>query len=120
MPKNDKDGARLRAAPRIKTFQPAEMSHGMGEPLRVHLLNLSTGGALVHASTAPAIGQEVRLTCGIPLGSARVQWTEGNRFGVRFADPIGPEQVDRIVRRRTQDRDAPVSAVAAPQVLASV
>lgn len=93
----DGHGAELRTAPRIKIFQPAEMALGSGAPMRVHFLNISTGGALVHASRVPAVGEEVQLSCGIPLGLARVQWTGGSRFGVQFADPIGPAQLEAIV-----------------------
>lgn len=96
MSTSDEDGAHLRAAPRIKLFQPAEMTRGADAPVRVHLLNLSTGGALIHCDTPPPVGETVRLVCGVALGSARVQWAEGNRFGVKFARPIAPEQVDHI------------------------
>ena len=96
MSTRDKDGAQLRTAPRIKIFQPAEMERG-GAPVRVHLLNISTGGALVHAPAVPVVGEEVRLTCGVPLGVARVQWTSATRFGVRFADPIGAARLAAIV-----------------------
>jgi hypothetical protein len=94
----DKDGARRRAAPRIKIFQPAEIQWGRDAPRRVHLLNISTGGALLYGDEVPAVGSEVRLACGIPLGSARVQWIRKQRFGVAFANPLGAAQIDAIVR----------------------
>jgi hypothetical protein len=97
MPTSDREGAKLRAAPRIKIFQPAGMAHGSGAPTRVHLLNISISGAQVHAPRAPAAGDEVWLDCGIPLGAARVQWTSGNRFGVKFADPIDAAQLEAIL-----------------------
>jgi hypothetical protein len=93
-------GRDLRQAPRIKIFQPAEMAHGggEGEPARVHLLNISTGGALVYGVPTPQVGESVRLACGVSLGEARVAWRSGKRFGVAFAEPIGEARVAEILR----------------------
>ncbi len=99
---NDKDGAHQRAAPRVKIFQPAEIKSSAGEQHRVHLLNISTGGALVYGDAAPEVGEQVRLVCGIQLGPARVQWRSGRRFGVAFTKPIAPTQLDAIVRKQEQ------------------
>jgi len=99
MQTSDKDGARRRSAPRIKIFQPAEIVCGAGAPQRVHLLNISTGGALVYGDIAPEVGAQVQLSCGTALGSARVQWSSGRRFGVAFAEPIGAKQIDELVRK---------------------
>lgn len=87
----------MRATSRIKIFQPAEMERA-GVERRVHLLNISLGGALVYADSAPEPGEEIRLTSGIPLGTARVQWCSGQRFGVAFRNPLSPEQLAAIVR----------------------
>lgn len=97
---SDKDDAQQRAAPRIKIFQAGEARCGAGEPRRVHLLNISTGGALVYADVVPEIGEQVRLACGIPLGPARVQWRSGRRFGVAFTQPISPALIDAVVRKQ--------------------
>jgi hypothetical protein len=99
MQTSDKDGAHRRTAPRIKIFQPAEIRCGADAPQRVHLLNISTGGALVYGDTAPEVGAQVELDCGIALGPARVQWSSGRRFGVAFTEPIGPQQIDALVRK---------------------
>jgi len=99
---NDKDGAHERAAPRIKIFQPAEIRSGAGEQSRVHLLNISTGGALVYGDAPPEVGAQVRLVCGIQLGAARVQWRSGRRFGVAFARPIAPAELDVVVRKQQE------------------
>jgi hypothetical protein len=98
MPTENRDVAHLRASPRIKIFQPAEMVDGGGASARVHLLNISTGGALVYGDRVPAVGEVVRLACGFALGPGRVQWTEGRRFGVAFAQPISAQEVERLVR----------------------
>ena len=107
MPTSDKDGARLRTAPRIKVFQPAMLRCGGEAPRRVHLLNVSSGGALVYGDSPPAVGAKVQLACGVSLGIARVQWSSGQRFGVAFATAIGPEQIDAIVSLR----DDPVEPI---------
>lgn len=104
---NDKDGARMRAAPRIKIFQAGEIRCGSGETRRVHLLNISTGGALLYADSAPGVGEQVRVACGIPLGIGRVQWTSGQRFGVAFAHPITSAQIDRVIRKQDDRIEAP-------------
>lgn len=95
---SDKDGARLRAPPRIKIFQPAEIRCGSDAPRRVHLLNISTHGALVHGDIVPQLGAEVRLLCGVALELARVRWRSGKRFGVAFAEPIAQAAIDALVR----------------------
>ncbi|MDP5280168.1 PilZ domain-containing protein [Sphingomonas sp. DG1-23] len=94
---SDKDGAHMRTAPRIKVFQAGEMRCGSGEPRRVHMLNISRGGALLYAESVPMVGEQVRLACGIRLGTARVQWSAGQRFGVAFTRPISPAQIAAVV-----------------------
>jgi hypothetical protein len=78
----------LRRETRLKIFQPAEMEDG-GDAMRVHLLNISGGGALVYGEAPPDLGATVRLSCGVPLGEARVAWRAGRRFGVAFLQPLG-------------------------------
>lgn len=52
--------------------------------LRVHLLNVSTTGALVHAALPPVRGTAVCIQIGSRAVDARIMWVEGNRFGVAF------------------------------------
>ncbi|WP_160296798.1 PilZ domain-containing protein [Sphingomonas sp. ERG5] len=80
-------GAGQRSARRLKTFQVASMHIG-DDVRRVHLLNLSTTGAMVHASDPPAKGASCRLDAAIDLGSAHVTWVSGQRFGVMFDRPL--------------------------------
>lgn len=89
-----------RRAPRMKLFQPAELRRG-GDARRVHVLNLSTSGALVYGDQAPELGAEVRLSCGIALGIGRVAWVSGRRFGVHFLKPLSGLVVEQVLR--TQD-----------------
>jgi hypothetical protein len=86
----------LRAQPRLKLFEPTEMENGPAST-RAHLLNLSTGGALVHSVAPPARGQDIRLALGGAPRQARVMWVEERRFGVSFRVPLSPGQLNDIV-----------------------
>ncbi|WP_166745788.1 PilZ domain-containing protein [Sphingomonas naasensis] len=103
MPTIDRGGTHPRAAARLKIFRPGEMERG-GATTRVHLLNISTGGALLYAETAPAVGAEIRLTSGIALGPARVQWSSGRRFGVAFRTPLTPGQLAAMLQAGSEAR----------------
>ena len=92
----EQDADDRRRATRVKIFQPAEMEGGATRD-RVHLLNLSTTGALIYGEEPPAIGATVRLTCGFPLGEARVAWAGGRCFGVAFAKPLPKSQIDALL-----------------------
>ena len=91
------DGAHhLRTRPRFKLFQPTEMTTATGKA-RVHLLNLSGGGALVHAAQPPKRGALLRLHCVGEDRAACVAWVAGQRFGVAFAKPLDDAQVSAMV-----------------------
>lgn len=96
----------LRATPRYKLFQPAEMCTG-SVATRVHILNLSAGGALMYASNPPAKGTILRLRCGDRTLPACVAWTDERRFGVAFVAPLASTDVDDVIAAQ----DALVSAV---------
>jgi hypothetical protein len=105
-----------RRAPRVKLFQPAEMRNTSGQTTRVHLLNVSTTGALVYGDAAPGIGEELSLACGIALGEARVAWRVGRRFGVAFARPIAPAQVEAMVRAQDELIESASRRLGVPQM----
>lgn len=88
--------AASRHAARSKIFQPGEM-HGITGTHRVHLLDLSTTGALVYGKQTPQVGDVVRLVAVIPLGPARVMWVSGKRFGVAFATSLSSATVEQIL-----------------------
>lgn len=95
------DGAHhLRATPRYKLFQPSEITVGVLSS-RVHVLNLSAGGALLYASDPPEPGTPLRLQCGAQSLPARVAWREERRFGVQFVCPLTEASVADIIA--TQD-----------------
>lgn len=88
-----------RANPRLKLFQPAEMVID-ADTRRVHLLDLSCGGAQVHASTPPPVGARVGIAVRHSLGHGRVAWVRGNRFGVKLAASLSEGQVAEIIDAR--------------------
>lgn len=87
----------LRATPRFKLFQPSEMTSGSTPPTRVHILNLSTGGALLYAAAPPRPGTPLRLRCGDEMRTARVAWAEQRRFGVAFTTPLADGKVTQVI-----------------------
>lgn len=86
----------LRAKPRFKMFQPTEMK-ASDAIRRVHLLNLSAGGALVYAAEPPAPGSALNLQLDDQHRPARVVWADGRRFGVAFVQPLADAQVERAI-----------------------
>jgi hypothetical protein len=90
------NGAHLRSTPRYKLFQPSEMSTE-GATRRVHLLNLSAGGALIYASEPPPPGTTLRLYCAARFVAARVAWRDERRFGVAFITPLADTVVSEVI-----------------------
>jgi hypothetical protein len=90
------DVQQARAQPRSKLFQPTTMRGPAGET-RAHLLDLSSTGALVHATAPPMVAARIQLRCGGELRAGRVVWVRGHRFGVVFSVPLSPAEVARAV-----------------------
>jgi hypothetical protein len=88
----------IREQPRHKVFLPAEMSGAHGRT-RVHLLNLSPAGALLHGDS-PKAGATVQLVCAKQSWTARVIWTQQQRFGVVHVAPLGPGVMRTLVGER--------------------
>ena len=86
-----------RIAPRLKTFEPAELAGPDGTRQRVHLLNISATGALAYGHAAPAKGAVVTVHGAFEFGQARVAWSRGKSFGLAFLRPLCGQQIDRIV-----------------------
>ncbi len=83
-------------AQRYKLFKPIELSCA-GQAIRAHLLDLSSTGALAHAETPPPVGARVRVSAGFPLGTAKVIWANGKRFGIAFNLRLDAAQIDRAI-----------------------
>lgn len=88
-----------RGQTRHKVFLPAEMA-GCEGASRVHLLNLSPAGALVHGDAAPRPGQVVQFSCADVSWLARVVWSEQKRFGVVHVTPMAARTLDTLVGRQ--------------------
>ena len=73
-----------RLARRHKVFEPATMKSASGK-YRVHLLDVSATGALMHLNDPPALGSMVTILLGSAPTAATVVWRRGTRFGVTFA-----------------------------------
>lgn len=104
--KPDGEGtAASRARPRFKLFQPTMMVVGK-DLVRVHLLDLSATGALLHHATPPEVGSTMRLECAGNMRLARVVWVSGTRFGIAFTMPLSEGQVTEALA----DQSAMVAA----------
>lgn len=82
--------------PRHKVFLPAEMTVA-GTTSRVHLLNLSQTGALIHAEAPPPVGTTIRLLCGQTGWVARVVWSADKRLGVVHTPRLAPGTVAALI-----------------------
>ncbi|WP_445193105.1 PilZ domain-containing protein [Sphingomonas sp. Tas61C01] len=91
-----------RSEPRLKVFQPATLHTG-GDPARVHVLDVSPRGALVHGLAQVAPGNLMALVCCGWTRAANVAWKTDKRFGVRFVEPLSSGEISAatsIVRKR--------------------
>lgn len=85
-----------RESVRHKLFEPVSMRVD-GAHVRGHLLDLSRWGALGHAEAGVVLGARVELEGIGILTPARVMWTRGRRFGLRFDSRLLDELVAMIV-----------------------
>lgn len=88
--------AEPRGGTRYKVFLPAQMSGAQGAS-RVHLLNISATGALVHGEPLPKVGQIVQISCEASNWLARVVWAQHKRFGVVHVAPMSDAAVKGLV-----------------------
>jgi hypothetical protein len=84
---------RQRGSKRVKVFQPACMREAAGAS-RVHLLDVSLSGALLHSAAPPPPGTRVEIDCAGILRAGSVCWRQGTRFGLRFDLPLQPEELE--------------------------
>lgn len=87
----------LRAYPRQKIFELAEAHTPLGAT-RVHVLDLSRGGAKLHfASRSPDIGATVVLNWAGRRRSGRVCWAGDRKCGICFSVPLSEDEVSELV-----------------------
>ena len=88
-----------RIAKRLKIFEPGMIRSGR-MTARVHLLDLSHTGALVHGEAPPLPGTIVRIECkGIDV-PARIVWTRAQKFGIAFLKPLSKSELQQIIDSR--------------------
>jgi hypothetical protein len=90
---------KAQRARRLKIFQPAEMRVGLART-RVHLLDISATGALLHCVSPPTVGALVEIRCVDMTLIARVARHGGTRLGVHFVSPLSEAQRDHLVAVR--------------------
>lgn len=109
----------MRAAVREKIFEPASLATG-AKSVRVHLLDISTGGAKIHCPTPLSIGAAVVLAWAGEERVAYVAWSVGPRCGVRFRIPLTADRIETLIRplvTATVQHAPPATARPAPRVL---
>lgn len=65
--------------------------------VRIHLLDISIGGALVHAADPPETGTRITLDCAGIVRAAVVRWVVASRFGVAFDQPLSEAEVEAVI-----------------------
>lgn len=88
-----------RQGRRIKVFLKARMLCE-GQPLEIHLLDISQLGALAHGQDERIPNEIVWVIAhGVEI-LARVAWARGNRFGLNFNSPLPQVHLNRLVEGR--------------------
>lgn len=64
---------------------------------RAHMLNVSIGGACLHARLSLRPWQTVMVDLDGHLIPSRVSWAAGDRCGVRFLEPLTEAKVDTLL-----------------------
>lgn len=82
-----------RSAPsRVRVIIDTDLRWDGGPDRKVTIANLSDRGCMVDCDGPMPIGHNVMLMIpAIGWSLATVRWSEGGRFGARFADPISME-----------------------------
>jgi hypothetical protein len=92
-----RSGPMPRTAARHKMFEPVVLRL-RGTPLRAHILDLSSSGALAHCDQPPQAGDRVRIEAQGVAAIAHVVWVRAKRFGLHFDVPLSDVTVQQIVR----------------------
>ncbi len=86
----------LRAFPRDKIFEPANVAVG-ATSVRVHMLDVSQGGARVHSVAPLSVGDRVMLSWRDQSRIASVAWSRDSKSGLRFDLPLTQPQMAMLV-----------------------
>lgn len=58
--------------------------------------DISSGGTLVEADDAAPTGAQIFFRCGDITVTGEVSWSERGQFGLRFDQPLSPEDVNAL------------------------
>ncbi len=102
------EGAKqLRTEPRMKVLLTGELSSRRGS-VSCRVVDISRGGACIDADRAHEQGEDVCFRRGGLQAKARVVWSRGRRFGIRFDDPIrATELLVQMSHSRTATQPVP-------------
>jgi hypothetical protein len=81
------EGAEPRGGPRVRVLINARLITTTDEQ-PVKLRDISVGGALVECEHSFAVGKDVILRRGSSEVFARIVWSNGNRCGLQFEEPM--------------------------------
>ena len=87
---------RQRAYHRSKVFQPAALKRG-GAPVRVHILDVSVGGARLHCTTRVSRHEQVELVAEALSTRAHVVWARGDRVGLCFDRLLSDPELQQLL-----------------------
>jgi hypothetical protein len=97
---------RAREHSRHKTFQLAELRTRNGN-IRVHILDISSGGVRLHAAAELEAGGKVLLVWNGQSRSAQVAWHRNHKYGLRFTIPLRDDQVEAFLIRGSAPGSTP-------------
>lgn len=89
-----------RSERREEVFHRTRATTADGTPLRVTLVDLSSGGCMARCEAAVAPGD--RLAVELPLAGriqAEVRWALGGRLGCRFERALGADTYAQVLAR---------------------
>lgn len=86
----------IRSRRRLKLFLPVTIQDG-NKAERAHLLDISNGGARLHAHVPPTLKQDVTVEWSDVRVRGQVMWVKGNGFGLSFQPPINDDLVTRLI-----------------------
>lgn len=81
---------------RLKVFFPATISDRQLGERRVHILDLSRGGARLHVNEILRLDQKVSLDIFGTKHSAQIVWLAGKQAGVSFLFKLPTAELDAI------------------------
>lgn len=88
-----------RRTRRVQVFIPATLVIA-GRSCPVHMLDLSTDGALIHAEDDLPVGDKIWLLRNGLDVFARIAWGRGTRYGLAFEKPLRDEQYEGLLRAK--------------------